>query len=107
MKKGRPGLLLTVVCKKSKLKKISNFILNFTSTIGIRYYPVDRIELEREIKTVNTEFGNFRIKVSTNMNGEDKIKPESEDVLKYAIEKELSPAFVSQKIIDCYLKQNT
>jgi hypothetical protein len=106
MKKGRPGLLLTIVCSSKDLEKISDFILNFTSTIGVRYYPTDRIELAREIKVIKTEFGDFRIKISKSKDGSEKIKPESEDVLNYSLKHGISPNIISQKILQAYKSEN-
>ncbi len=104
MKKGRPSLLLSVICKESKFSIISELILNNTTTIGLRYYKVKRVELERKIEEVETEFGKFRVKVSTTPNGTIKVKPEADDVLKYSIEKGIMPNIISQKIIGAYEK---
>ncbi|MCF6271158.1 MAG: nickel pincer cofactor biosynthesis protein LarC [Melioribacteraceae bacterium] len=104
MKKGRPGLLLSVICKESEFAKISELILNFTTTIGLRYYKVNKVGLERKIEVVETEFGKFRVKVSTSPDGTIKIKPEADDILKYSIEKGILPNIISQKIIGAYEK---
>jgi len=105
MKKGRPGILLTVVCRNSDFNMITEFILNFTSTIGIRYHSTKRIGLKRSIKKIKTEFGTFRVKVSQNIDGTEKIKPESEDILKYSIDNGITPNIISQKIIEQYKKE--
>ncbi|MCB0749005.1 MAG: nickel pincer cofactor biosynthesis protein LarC [Ignavibacteriae bacterium] len=102
MKKGRPGLLLRALCKKNDLQKISDFILNFTSTIGLRYYPVKRIELSRELKKVNTDFGIFNVKVSKTPDGNEKIKPESDEIMKYALANQIDPNKISRNIINSY-----
>ena len=102
MKKGRPGLVLSVICSENSFKNVTNMILNFTSTIGLRYHKVNRIELERKIEEVETEFGKFRVKVSTTPNGEVRIKPESEDLLRVSKEKNINPTALAQKIIESY-----
>ena len=102
MKKGRPGILLNVICKKNNLEKISNLVLNYTTTIGIRYYPIDRIELEREVKKIQTDIGIFHVKISQTPDGKEKVKPESEEILKYASENNISPNIVSKLILDAY-----
>ena len=102
MKKGRPGILLSVICNKNNLEKVSNLILNYTTTIGIRYYPIDRIELEREVKKIKTELGFFNVKISKTPDGKEKVKPESEEILKYASANNISPDAVSKVILDTY-----
>lgn len=49
MKKSRPGYLLSLICEKKKLMDISSIIFRTTSTIGLRYYPIGRIELLRKM----------------------------------------------------------
>ena len=106
MKKGRPGLVLTVICPEIKFDDLSRFILASTSTIGLRYYKTNRLELDRKIKEVKTEFGTFKVKVAKGIDGETKIKPESEEVLKYSLSKGINPNNISQKIIEAYEKEN-
>ncbi|MCB9247290.1 MAG: DUF111 family protein [Ignavibacteriales bacterium] len=81
---------------------MSDFILNFTSTIGLRYYPVKRIELSRELKKVNTDFGIFNVKVSKTPDGNEKIKPESDEIMKYALANQIDPNKISRSIINSY-----
>lgn len=63
MKKNRPGVKLTVICDREKEAKLANIIFRETTTLGIRTQEVDRWKLDREIKTVETEFGPVEIKV--------------------------------------------
>ncbi|MBK8944440.1 MAG: nickel pincer cofactor biosynthesis protein LarC [Ignavibacteriae bacterium] len=106
MKKGRPGNLLSIICKKNNLENIANFLFNSTSTIGLRYYPIERIELERNVNVIDTEFGKFHVKISKAPNGIEKVKPESEEILKYALENNIDPKIISNKIIGNYEKDN-
>lgn len=106
MKKGRSGLLLHVICYKNNFEPVTDFILKFTSTIGLRYYKVNRIELERKIEQIDTENGRFGIKVTTLPDGSVKVKPESSDILKYAIKNNLNPNNLSLKIRGTYEKDN-
>ena len=105
MKKGRPGLVLTVQCNEEKLNEVVEKIFALTPTIGLRYYKTKKLELEREIVKVETEFGTCRVKVTKDRKGELKIKPESEDVLKYSSKNKISPHEVSLKIIEAYNKK--
>ena len=43
MKKGRPGIELTVLCIESKKKELSGIILKETTSIGLRYYETERV----------------------------------------------------------------
>lgn len=106
MKKGRPGITLTIICEQSNLEEISNFILNFTSTIGVRYYPIQRIELNRKFTQIETEFGKFNVKVSQMPNGEEKIKPESNEIMESALKNNISPDYLSNLIKERYEKNN-
>jgi uncharacterized protein (TIGR00299 family) protein len=60
MKKGRPGIKLTVLCKKTEIENMIKIILTETTTIGLRFYDVQRSILQREIKIIDTKFGKVR-----------------------------------------------
>ena len=83
MKKGRPGVKLSVLSPLSLVEMISAIILRETTTIGIRMYPVDRIKLARGITEVETRYGTIRIKVVKH-GTEIRITPEYDDCLKAA-----------------------
>jgi uncharacterized protein (TIGR00299 family) protein len=84
MKKGRPGVLLTVLCGKDRKEDIINLLFRETTTIGVRFYEVSREVLEREIRKVNTEYGTIRVKVSKKPEGTLKFSPEYEDCKRIA-----------------------
>ncbi len=74
MKKGRPGFLLRVLCNIEDTDKLSGIIFDETTTIGVRIHQCERKKLQREIKEVQTRYGNIKVKISgTN------IAPEFED----------------------------
>jgi uncharacterized protein (TIGR00299 family) protein len=79
MKKGRPGQRLEVLCPMEALDPVADAILEQTTTIGVRYFPVRRKVLPREITTVETEFGLVRVKVVTLPSGQLRRMPEYED----------------------------
>jgi hypothetical protein len=84
MKKGRPGIKLTTLCKETEREELINIILTETTTIGLRFYEVNRRVLQREVKIIDTEFGKIRVKFSRL--GDDILKatPEYEDCKKIA-----------------------
>ncbi|MEZ4772734.1 MAG: nickel insertion protein [Bacteroidia bacterium] len=62
MKKGRPGVNMTIISPEKNIDTIGDFILENTTTIGIRYYQVDRKTLRRREFEAETPYGNVRIK---------------------------------------------
>lgn len=78
MKKSRPGFLLTVLSKKENFGKITGIVLSETTTIGLRFYPVQRLKLKREMQTVVFKGMKARIKVVYLPNGETRVFPEYE-----------------------------
>ena len=63
MKKGRPAQCLSVLCEKQLHSAIAEVLFVETTTLGLRTSEVQREELSRENRTVETEFGTIRIKV--------------------------------------------
>ncbi len=84
MKKGRPGVKLTVICDEKHREKLSGILLKETSTIGLRFYEMKRKVMQREIKTVESEFGKVRVKISRSGDAVLKKVPEYEDCKKIA-----------------------
>ena len=64
MKKGRPAVTISVLAEPSARERIAAVLFAETSTIGLRYHPVARLKLAREIKEVDTRWGRVRVKVS-------------------------------------------
>jgi uncharacterized protein (TIGR00299 family) protein len=63
MKKGRPGTLVTILCKPEDSVVMENLLLRETSTLGVRIRQDRRVCLEREHVTVPTPYGGIRVKV--------------------------------------------
>ncbi|MDQ5836695.1 MAG: nickel pincer cofactor biosynthesis protein LarC, partial [Acidobacteriota bacterium] len=63
MKKNRPGVLVTVLCRAEEREAMLDLLLAETPTLGARSYGVRRRALEREAVTVETEFGRIAVKV--------------------------------------------
>lgn len=97
MKKGRPGIKLSILCSESLERDLTNIVLRETTTLGVRKYFVEKTMLEREISTINTKYGEIRIKTSF-LNGEIiKIKPEYEDCKRLAKEKDISITLIYEE----------
>ncbi len=83
MKKNRPGILLSCLCKLSDRSKMLELIFKHTSTIGIREYKCERYTLDRREEIIKTEHGDITQKISTGY-GVSKTKPEYDDIVKIA-----------------------
>ncbi len=79
MKKSRPGVLITVLCKREDKEKMAQLIFKHSTTIGIRIADFDRVVLTREAVPVETQEGTVHIKKSEGF-GVIREKMEYEDV---------------------------
>jgi uncharacterized protein (TIGR00299 family) protein len=90
MKKGRPGTLLTLLCKPDRAKQLMDLVFSETTTFGLRSYTAQRRVLPREWESVQTRFGEVRLKVAR-VNGKVlQVSPEYEDCRKLAEEKKVA-----------------
>ena len=87
MKKGRPAMLLKVLCPAKQKNVLMNTIFEETTTLGVRTYEVNRYCLERKIEDVLTSYGKVRVKVSLKNGKPINIQPEYEDCRKIAQKK--------------------
>lgn len=62
MKKGRPGVLLSVLCEEAAVSALSELIFTETSTFGVRIERLIRLKLERRFREVQTPFGPITVK---------------------------------------------
>ena len=79
MKKGRPGLLVTVLCAPVQRNALEAVLFHETTTIGVRRHRVWRSCLERSTRVVRTRLGEVRIKECTGLGGVLNRMPEFED----------------------------
>ncbi len=88
MKKSRPGILLTVICPPEKVAACEAIIFRETTTLGIRHLTQERSILQREMQTIETEYGKVRVKIASQGRGDGKIilnvQPEYEDCAELA-----------------------
>lgn len=83
MKKNRPGILLTCMCRPLDREKMVELLFRHTTTLGVRESAFRRYTLSRESKTIQTPDGDIRVKASTGY-GVAREKPEFEDLAKIA-----------------------
>lgn len=101
MKKNRPACMLSVLCKEKDAETLSDIIFTETCTIGIRIQEIDRITLKREMKTVQTDLGEVRVK-SVTVGGLERSRPEYEDCARLAEENNLSFNEVYEIVKRCH-----
>ena len=97
MKKSRPGILLTVLCRESDKEKLVSLMFKHTTTLGIREKFCNRYTLERKVETVDGPYGTIRRKVSSGY-GVRRSKYEYEDIARAAKANNLSIAQVLSEI---------
>lgn len=91
MKKSRPGVMLTCMCRSDKRDEMLRCIFKHTTTLGVREYVCNRYNLTRSIDTVQTEYGAVRIKTATGY-GVKRSKAEYDDLAKLARENDTTIA---------------
>jgi uncharacterized protein (TIGR00299 family) protein len=104
MKKSRPGMLLTVLCRTEDSQRLTKFILAETTTLGVRMRRESRAALARRHVSVSTKWGDVRMKLA-NLNGSiSNYAPEYEDCRQIAKEKKVPLKTVMQEAIKVYLE---
>lgn len=63
MKKGRPGIVVSVLCDPARRDLLSDRLLRESTSLGVRAHAVKRTMLARELVTVATEFGPVTVKL--------------------------------------------
>ncbi len=63
MKKNRPGVTLSFLCRDDDLKALCERVFKETGTLGLRVSEPERIALSRNEVEVDTEFGSIPIKI--------------------------------------------
>jgi len=97
MKKSRPAILLGAVAPLDAEARVARAMLAETTTLGVRTRRERRYVLARAITSVETPFGEVRIK-EANIDGESRRTLEYDDVARIARERKLSFAAVAQTL---------
>ena len=99
MKKGRIGFELNVLCKDEDAKKLKELIFTHTTAIGVREIDVVKTELKRKFVSVETKFGDIRLKISGD---DEKAKPEFDECKNAALAHKTSIFQVKKEIFKKY-----
>jgi len=86
MKKGRPGVLLTVLAAPAKREALEALLFTETTTLGIRRQEWDRTTLGRESVSVLTPYGTVQVKLGRRGEQVLNAQPEFDDCLRAAEE---------------------
>ena len=89
MKKNRPGVLLTVLCRPEDKEQILAQLFRHTTTLGVREKELHRYTLSRRTETVQTPYGPVRQKIAEGY-GTARTKYEYEDLARIVRENGLS-----------------
>ncbi len=88
MKKGRPGILVSVLADPSRVNRLSAILLRETTTLGVRVSRVERQSVTRQQAAFQTPFGPVTVKVS-HSGGRTLVTPEFEDCARIARENDV------------------
>ena len=89
MKKQRPGIVLSVLCRQDQIDAVETILFTETTTLGIRRWQADRTVLLREPCELETPWGLVAAKRAFLPNGTNKTAPEFESLRKIAKENDI------------------
>ena len=86
MKKNRPGVKITVLCRAADVEPIEEILFRETGTLGVRRWPAGRRVLVRQSHRVATGWGPVEGKVGWLPGGVPRFSPEFEACRRIAVE---------------------
>ncbi len=86
MKKGRPGVTLSVLCSPEQEETVKEIVFGETGTLGVRVHAVAKHPLEREPMKVETPWGPVGVKIGRRNGRVVSVGPEFEDCARVARE---------------------
>jgi uncharacterized protein (TIGR00299 family) protein len=104
MKKSRPGILLTVLCRPEDEARLAKLVFAETTTLGIRMRKESRATLARRHVVVQTKWGEVRMKLARLNGSISNYAPEYEDCRRIAAEHHVPLKSVLQETIRMYLE---
>jgi uncharacterized protein (DUF111 family) len=89
MKKNRPAVLLTLLCREEERERFCSWLIEQTTTLGVRWQVLARTIAERAEDNVVTPYGTVRRKLKILDGKVAAIKPEYEDCARLAREQQV------------------
>jgi hypothetical protein len=89
MKKNRPAVKLTIICRVEEGNAMAELLLSESSTLGVRISQVQRIKAQRLLERIETPVGPISMKVKRLGNRIINASPEYEECQRIALEKGL------------------
>ncbi len=86
MKKDRPGIVLTVICRQDDREQLESILFDETATFGIRRSIVERSKRSRQMHAVETPWGEVQGKLGWHGHGRPVFSPEFDDCARVASE---------------------
>ncbi|HEY1904166.1 MAG TPA: nickel pincer cofactor biosynthesis protein LarC [Terracidiphilus sp.] len=103
MKKGRTGVLLTVLCRPDLVPALRDLIFRETTTIGLHWRIENKVALAREFHKIETPWGDVQIKIARWPSGKvANASPEYEDCRLIATRHALALKHVMQEAMRIY-----
>jgi uncharacterized protein (TIGR00299 family) protein len=99
MKKNRPASILSAICEPNERDRLAAIILQETTSIGVRYYPVGRLILKRETARVKTRYGELTVKIIEQPDGSRRAAPEYDDLKRIAAAQKLPLKTVHDEVM--------
>lgn len=89
MKKGRPAVMLSCICRPEQAQDMAALMLRHTTTLGVRMHNLNRRVLRRENGKAQTPYGEVDVKIAHG-EGFKRVKAEFEDAARIAKEQNVS-----------------
>lgn len=99
MKKNRPATRITIIANRDQEAQLANLLLQETTTFGVRVYPVNRYEAQRDFISVKTKWGSVRVKRKWLEGKVVQSVPEYEDCRRIAQEHQIALPEVIQTVM--------
>jgi hypothetical protein len=84
MKKNRPAVTLSVLCRADDGPRFRDLLLRETSTLGVRWQVMERQIAQRRTESVDTPWGSVRCKIKILAGHTVGAKPEFQDCAELA-----------------------
>ncbi len=106
MKKSRPGHLISVLVSLGREAPLEELLFRESTTLGIRKSELDRVVLERRWTSVQTPWGEARVKIGERDGQIRSATPEFEDLKQLAQKSGLSIKELHESVMDAYRRTN-